>query len=163
MKKLYYFSLSGNSEYIALELSNKLNIEPIQIREPALENKGKFAKVATSLMSISTHKMPVLDGIDMNIENEKVVLICSPTWAGTFANPIKALLKELKIEDQRFIFVMTNSSKTPSHKVANDIIKLGIDGMQYQVYYFTSPKKNRGEQQTREINEIVEKVKNFID
>ena len=105
MKRLIvFYSLEGNTEYIADMIAEKLSADKLKlVPKKAYADKG-FAKFFWGGKSAVMAEKPELEPYDVNLDDYGEVVIGFPVWAGNITPPIRtfvsdnmASLKEKKI------------------------------------------------------------------
>ncbi len=96
MKKLIvYYSLEGNTEYIADKLSEALGADKLRLTpQKAYANKG-FAKFFWGGKSAVMAEKPKLMPYELDNDFEEII-IGFPVWAGNMAPPIRTFVSENK-------------------------------------------------------------------
>ena len=113
---LVYFSLNGNTEYVAEKIYNTLDdqemvdvikLEPIK---PYVD-KGPMKFVKGGAASVFGSK-PELIGYRFNPKDYDTVLIGTPIWAGSIAPPLRTFLLSNKLKGKNVaIFLCSSSGK----------------------------------------------------
>ncbi len=90
---IVYYSLEGNTEYIADKLADSLGAGTLKlILEKAYADKG-FAKFFWGGKSAVMAEKPVLKPYDLNTDFEEII-IGFPVWAGNITPPIRTFVSE---------------------------------------------------------------------
>ncbi len=93
---LVYYSLSGNTEYIAEKIEEKIGGTLLKlVPQKAYANKG-FAKFFWGGKSAVMAEKPKLENNNIKIEEYDRVIIGFPVWAGTFAPPLRTFVIDNK-------------------------------------------------------------------
>ena len=95
MKRLIvYYSLEGNTEYIADELCEKLSADKLKlVPKKAYADKG-FAKFFWGGKSAVMAEKPELEPYDVDIASFDEIIIGFPVWAGNITPPIRTFVSE---------------------------------------------------------------------
>lgn len=95
-KAIVYYSMSGNTDYVAKYISEKIGAELIKI-EPKKEypNKGirKFLWGGKSAVMAET---PALEQYEFDSDKYDCIIFGTPVWASSFTPPIRTFIKENK-------------------------------------------------------------------
>ena len=89
---LYYFTRTGNSEAIALELCKRYNCDIFEIDDHK-DWHGPIGYLRAGYASMKKQTLPI------EYEKPKVddeILLCFPIWAGDFPPAIRTFLSEVK-------------------------------------------------------------------
>lgn len=95
-KAIVYYSMSGNTEYVAEYISNKIGADLIKI-EPEKEypNKG-IKKFLWGGKSVVIGETPVLKPYEFDSNKYDYVILGTPVWASSFTPPIRTFILENK-------------------------------------------------------------------
>lgn len=110
MKNLVvYYSMSGNTETIAREISKAVNGE---LKKIELINGISFAWAGfTSLLGLNGK----IKEMNFNVKDYDNIFIGSPVWAGKNATPINTLLNKTDFTGKNvFVFITQADNKTPN-------------------------------------------------
>ena len=102
-KLVLYYSETGTTKNVALELQKQLNadIESIECVEPY---SGKFQEtIQRGQKEMQSGQMPAIKPIKSKIADYDVIFIGYPIWFGTYANPIATLVKENQFEGKTIV------------------------------------------------------------
>ena len=95
-KAIVYYSMSGNTEFVAKKISEKIDADLIKI-QPKKEypNKGlrKFLWGGKSAVMAET---PELEQYEFDSEKYDCIIFGTPVWASSFTPPIRTFIKENK-------------------------------------------------------------------
>ena len=107
-KAIVYYSMSGNTDYVAKKISEKIESDLIRIiPKKAYPSKG-FIKFMWGGKSAIMGETPKLEEYNFNAENYDEIIIGTPVWASSFTPPIRTFIKENKekLTDKKFsIFI----------------------------------------------------------
>ena len=91
-----YYSMSGNTEYVAEKIAKKLEAELIKI-EPVKAYPDKGAKkFFWGGKSAVMGEKPELVSYKFNLGKYDRIIIGTPVWASTFAPPVRTFISENK-------------------------------------------------------------------
>ena len=102
-KLVLYYSETGSTKTVALELQKQLNadIECIECVEPY---SGKFQEtIQRGQREMQSGQMPAIKPLKSKIADYNVIFIGYPIWFGTYANPIATLVKENQFEGKTIV------------------------------------------------------------
>ncbi len=123
-----YYSMSGNTDYTAQKIAEKLGADIIRIAPvKAYPEKGakKFLAGGRSAVMGET---PELVPYRFDADGYDIVIIGTPVWAGTMAPPVKSFIRQNPAIASGRIAIFTCSSGTPGDKTIAKIMKaLGAD------------------------------------
>lgn len=106
-----YYSMTGNTEYVAKEIEKNLNVDIIKIN-PIKEypNKG-FKKFFWGGKSAVMKETPELEKYDFNENKYENIIIGTPVWASTFSPPIRSFINENKdkLKNKNISIIICNS------------------------------------------------------
>lgn len=98
-----YFSLEGNTEYVAREIAKQVKVEKIPLIPEKAYPTGKISKFIWGGKSVLFGETPKLKAYHFNKDQYDTIVIGTPIWAGTFAPPIKSFLKENDLSGKKVI------------------------------------------------------------
>ena len=160
MKRIIvYYSLEGNTEYIADKLSDALGAGKLRlIPEKAYADKG-FAKFFWGGKSAVMAEKPVLKPYDLNADFEEII-IGFPVWAGNITPPIRTFVSENKelLKGKR-ISVFACQSGSGAEKAFGKLRSLLETDDFYCTAIFIDPKNKPSEENDIRLNELIRKLK----
>ena len=93
---IVYYSLEGNTEYVANVIAGKLSADVLKlVPKKAYSDKG-FSKFFWGGKSAVMAETPELEPYTLDLSEYDQVVIGFPVWAGTFTPPIRTFVKENK-------------------------------------------------------------------
>ncbi len=107
MKNLVlYYSLNGNTDFVAKKLAEKLEADVITI-EPTKDYPKGFAKyIVGGFQALFRIKVDI-SPIEVDLDEYDQVVIGSPVWASTMTPPLRSFLKDNQIEDKNVVMFCT--------------------------------------------------------
>lgn len=96
MKAIVYYSMSGNTDYVANYMANKIGADLIRIvPKKEYPNKGlrKFLWGGKSAVMGDT---PKLEDYRFDSDKYDYIIFGTPVWASSFTPPIRTFIKENK-------------------------------------------------------------------
>lgn len=89
-----YYSLTGNADFVAKQIAEKLDADLIRLEpEKAYPDSG-FRKFFWGGKSAVMGEMPALTNRPFQFADYDCVILGTPVWAGTFAPPLRTLIRQ---------------------------------------------------------------------
>lgn len=89
-----YFSLNGNTDFAAKKIAETLHADCVRLQpEKAYPDSG-FRKFFWGGKSAVMGETPELTGQPFQLADYECVILGTPVWAGTFAPPLRTLIRE---------------------------------------------------------------------
>ena len=123
-----YYSLDGNTEFVARTLAEKLEADPIRLTPEKEPPKG-FGKMAVGGFQAIFQVDPKLPNMVAQMEPYDTVLIAFPIWAGTYPPAIGALVDQGGLLGKSVYLVATSGSGNASRALSTLRRKLGSVGV----------------------------------
>ncbi len=101
-----YYSLEGNTKKIAEYMSSKFDIDILEVLSRKEYPRYGAKKYLVGGLDVFKKVMPEIEDID--IERYDAVFLGSPVWAGTFAPPIRTLIRSGKLEGKDIHYFYTH-------------------------------------------------------
>ena len=95
-----YYSLEGNTEFIAKAIAQEANTELIQIKTKKEYPKKGFMKFFVGGKSVLFHEKPELLNKSFDLKEFDTLIIGSPIWVGTYAPAIHSFLSNNDIKNK---------------------------------------------------------------
>ena len=140
---IVYYSMSGNSEYVADKIAEKIEADILRI-EPvkAYPDKGAEKFIWGGKSAVMREK-PVLQPYEFSAEQYDRIILGTPVWASTFTPPIRTFIKENPAICGKKIAVYTCYSGGGADKAIEKMRKyLGIKEFEAELI-LVDPKENR--------------------
>ncbi len=156
---IVYFSLEGNTEYAALEISNKLRSDMVRlVPKKAYSDKG-FSKFFWGGKSAVMAEKPELEKLSTDLEDYDQIVLGFPVWAATFAPPLRTFVLDNKdVLSQKRISAYACQSGSGAEKA---LAKLA-DCIGIQEFYATTilidPKSKKTEANAKAIDDFCQKL-----
>ncbi len=160
MKKIIvYYSLEGNTEYIADKLSDALGAVKLRlIPERAYADKG-FAKFFWGGKSAVMAEKPVLKPYMMD-NNFEEIIIGFPVWAGNITPPIRTFVSDNKeLLKGRRISAFACQSGSGAKKAFGKLRSLLEINDFYSTAIFIDPKDKPSDENELRLDTFVKKLK----
>jgi len=87
-----YYSLSGNTKFIAKEMRDSINADIIELKPKKELNSESSMKYFWGGYQATMKKKPKLNQITINPLDYDLIIIGTPVWAWTFSPPIRSFL-----------------------------------------------------------------------
>ncbi|MCR5249711.1 MAG: flavodoxin [Lachnospiraceae bacterium] len=160
MKRLIvYFSLEGNTEYIADKLSDALGAGKLSlVPEKAYADKG-FAKFFWGGKSAVMAEKPALKPYVLDDDLEEII-IGFPVWAGTITPPIRTFVSENKerMKGKRISAFACQSGSGAEKAFEKLKSLLGTDEL-CGTAIFIDPKEKPSEENEQRLERFIEKLR----
>ena len=157
---IIYYSLSGNTEYVAETIKKEINADLIKITpKKEFPNKG-FKKFFWGGKSAVMGETPALEKYTFDPEKYDNIIIGTPVWASTFTPPIRTFLKENKdkLKDKKISVFICYSGGGADKAIEKMKKYLNIDSFANELILI-DPKDKKNEDKEKEIIEFTKKIK----
>ena len=95
MKRLIvYFSLEGNTEYIAKDLAEKVSADMLKLVPKKAYATSGFSKFFWGGKSAVMAEKPELESYDVDLSSYDRIIFGFPVWASTFTPPIRTFVTD---------------------------------------------------------------------
>ncbi len=91
---IVYYSMSGNTQYVAKKLAEALNADLIPLVPKKAYPSSGFKKFFWGGKSALMGEKPALEPYGFDPKKYDRVVLCSPVWAGTFTPPLRTFLED---------------------------------------------------------------------
>ena len=158
-KAIVYYSMSGNTEYVAKYISEKIEADLIRI-EPKKEYPSKgIKKFLWGGKSAVMGETPELEAYEFDSAKYDYVIFGTPVWASSFTPPIRTFIEENKEKLKAkklaaFICYMGGGANKAIEKLKEC---LQINELNAQLILI-DPKDKKTEEKDKEIEEFCEKI-----
>ena len=88
-----YYSLTGNADFAAKRIAEKLNADLIRLEPEKAYPASGFRKFLWGGKSAVMGETPALAGQPFQLADYDCVILGTPVWAGTFAPPLRTLIR----------------------------------------------------------------------
>ena len=98
MKKIaiVYYSMSGNTEYVAKQISNNIDVDLIKIIPKKEYPSSGLKKFLWGGKSAVMGETPKLEAYTFDANKYDYIVFGTPVWASSFVPPIRTFIKENK-------------------------------------------------------------------
>ncbi len=159
MKRIIvYYSLEGNTEFIADKLSETLLAKKLKlVPKKAYANKG-FAKFFWGGKSAVMAEEPALEPYELDSDFDELI-IGFPVWAGNITPPIRTFIAENKdiIKGKRISAFACQSGSGAEKAFGKLKDALGISDL-YATAIFIDPKEKPSEENNIKLDEFCKKI-----
>lgn len=109
---MVFYSLDGNTKFIADAIAGKLGADVMEIKTQKTYPTEGFMKYFTGGKSVILGECPKLINESMDFGNYGNIIIGTPIWAGSYSAPINTFLKQNKIENKKIALFACHTSKS---------------------------------------------------
>ena len=159
---IIYYSMSGNTKYIAEYLKDKLNADIIRLTpKKEYPNKG-LKKFFWGGKSAVMKETPSLEEYQFNSNKYDIIILGSPIWASTFTPPLRTFIKENNLKDKHLaVFLSCSGGRTD--KAINNLKKeLEIDNF-IDTLVLIDPKNKKTKEKDNQIEIFYNNIKKESD
>jgi len=153
-----YFSLEGNTKYIAEEISKELNADIIQLIPVKEYPTGKVSKYFWGGKSTTFKETPKLESFKFDPDIYDLIILGKPIWAGTFTPPLRSFIKKTKLTGKK-IAIFATCSGGSTEKCFKQLEKEISDGTVLATIGFIDPLKNKSSENSQKIIDFCTKLK----
>ena len=93
---IVFYSMSGNTEYVANKISEKIDADIIRVVPQKAYPDSGFKKFLWGGKSAVMGEEPELEEYVFDSEKYDQIILGTPVWASTFTPPIRTFIKENK-------------------------------------------------------------------
>lgn len=160
MKRLIvYFSLEGNTEYIADELSKTLSADKLKLIPKKAYATSGFSKFFWGGKSAVMAEKPELEPYEADLTAYDEIIFGFPVWAGTFTPPLRTFIIENKaaLKDKKIAAFACQSGSGAEKAFAKLQECLGVDSF-VETAIFIDPKSKPSEENALKLSLFVKKL-----
>lgn len=160
-KLVIYYSLEGNTEFIAENIADVINADILRLKPKKEISTHGFMKYFWGGKQVVFKEKPKLFPFDKNPEDYDVIFIGTPVWVGTYVPGFNTFFDNIKLKDKYIALFCCYGGKSSStfknmRKQLKDNHILGEIG-------FKDPLKYNKEQNANEVRQwakdIISKIK----
>jgi flavodoxin len=139
-----YYSLTGNTKFVAEHISNELNADIEELKPIKDLNPDSGTKYFWGGMKAKMKSKPKLEELKYSPLEYDLIIIGTPVWAWTLSPPIRSYCSEFNLEDKKVaLFTSSSGNGIKAMKRFKDVMeKSSIIGE----YRFQDPLTNNPEQ-----------------
>ena len=161
MKKVViYYSMSGNTEYVAKYISKKIDVDLLRINSKKEFPKEGFKKFFWGGKSVVMKETPELEKYKFNADEYDHIIFGTPVWASTFTPPIRTFIKENKdkLKDKK-ISVYVSCMGGGAEKAIKKLQKyLGVEKFNAELILI-DPLDNKTDEKDEMIDNFCKKIR----
>ena len=156
---IVYFSLEGNTEYAAKQISSGIGADTLQIK-PVKEYPTKgFKKFLWGGKSAMMAETPKLEPYSFDPEAYDRIIFGFPVWAGNMAPPIRSFIKDQDLTGKTIAAFACQSGAGAEKAFAKLKDALGVQELAAELILI-DPKAKPSEENERKIKQFCEKLNN---
>ena len=147
-----YYSLEGNTEYVAKKIKEKLGADLLKlVPKKAYHDKG-FAKFFWGGKSAVMAEKPELEKISMDISGYERIIFGFPVWASNFTPPLRTFIEDNaeKLKGKRIAAFACQSGAGAEKAFAKLAKCIGIEAFE-QTAVFIDPKSKPNEKKEAQL------------
>ena len=156
---IIYYSMSGNTEYIAKLIAEKTDSDLIKIVPKKEYPNSGFKKFFWGGKSAVMGETPELEEYEFDDTKYDTIIFGTPVWASSFTPPIRSFIKENKDKlVNKKISVFISYSGGGAEKAIEKLRNyLQINNFNNQLILI-DPKEKETDEKIKSINEFCEKI-----
>lgn len=112
---IVYFSLEGDTAYIAGELARRLGADTLRLRPHEAYRTGGFKKYFWGGKSAIMGESPELEPYDVDPASYDLVVLGTPVWASRCAPPLRTFLARHSLAGRHVAAFACASGTSPMH------------------------------------------------
>jgi flavodoxin len=160
-KAIVYYSMSGNTEYVAKYIADRIDVDLIKIvpkKEYPSKGMIKFLWGGKSAIMGDT---PALEEYSFDSNKYEYIVFGSPVWASCFTPPIRSFIKENKegLKGKKFAAFICNMGGGADKALDKLRNYLEVSELSAELVLI-EPKNNNSEENIKKIEEFVDKINN---
>ena len=156
---IVYYSMSGNTKYVANKIAERIEADIIRI-DPvkAYPDKGAKKFIWGGKSAVMGEK-PALHPYEFNVEKYDRIILGTPVWASNFAPPIRTFIKENPNIHGKKLAVFTCFSGGGADKAIEKMKKyIGIEKFEAELV-LVDPKENMKAEDNEKIGVFCKRLK----
>jgi flavodoxin len=153
-----YFSLEGNTKYVAEKIAGELDADIIPLIPAKEYPTGKVSKFFWGGKSSTFKEMPKLEAYQFDAKKYDLVILGTPIWAGTFAPPLRTFIKDNKLTGKK-VALFASCSGGPTEKCFVQLEKEISDCTVLSTLRLVDPVKNAKSEEDAGIVDFCTKLK----
>lgn len=156
---IIYFSMSGNTEYVAKIISEKIEADLIKIVPKKAYPDSGFRKFIWGGKSAVMGETPKLEEYEFDSTKYDYIIFGTPVWASSFVPPIRTFIKENKekLNDKKFAVFVCYSGGGAEKAIEKLKTYLEIDSFKAELVLI-DPKEKQTDGNINKIEEFCKKI-----
>lgn len=158
---IIYYSMSENTDYIAKEISKRIDADLIRL-VPKKEYPSKgFIKFFWGGKSAVMKETPILEEYEFDSNKYNCIIFGTPVWASSFTPPIRTFIKDNnnKLKDKKIGVFVSYSGGGADKAILKLREFLQIDNFISELILIDPKEKNK-EENIKEIERFCNNIKN---
>jgi len=104
-KLIVYYSLDGNTRFVAENIAKIINADLLELKPLAEEVPRNFMKYFWGGRQVCMKQKPALCSFELNPQNYDTLFIATPVWAFSYTPAIASFFDKVKLEKKRIALV----------------------------------------------------------
>lgn len=156
---IVYYSMSGNTDYVAHFIAEKINADLIRIIPKKEYPKKGFQKFFWGGKSAVMGETPTLKDYTFHAEQYDMIIFGTPVWASQFTPPIRTFIKENKenLANKKIAVFTCYSGGGASKAIEKLKQSLSIQQLEAELILI-DPKDKPSEEKNKQIEEFCKKL-----
>ena len=156
---IIYYSMSGNTEYVAKIISEKIEADLIKIVPKKAYPDSGFRKFIWGGKSAVMGETPKLEEYEFDSKKYDYIIFGTPVWASSFVPPIRTFIKENKekLNDKKFAVFVCYSGGGAEKAIEKLKTYLEIDSFKAELVLI-DPKEKQTDENINKIEEFCKKI-----
>ncbi len=158
-KAVVYYSMAGNTDYVAKRIAEKTGADLIRIVPKKAYPSNGFIKFMWGGQCAVMGQEPKLEEYEFDADKYDEIILGTPVWASTFTPPIRTFIKENKEKlNGKKISLFICYSGGGADKAEEKLKEfLGISGFA-NTLVLVDPLEKKTEEKDKQIEEFCEKI-----
>jgi len=121
---IIYYSLDGNSKFVAKTLAKELKADLLEIKVEKLKKHSKIGKLFWGGMQVVMKKKPEIVFVKKDFSKYKNLIFGTPVWVGTYASPFNTFFNEFSFNKKNVVlFCCYDGSESNTFKNFKKVLK----------------------------------------
>ena len=125
-----YYSYSGNTKKIALDMAEKLNMQSCEVIDEV--KPGKFKAYTKGCYRAMKGIPSPIKSFSLDLAECETVFVFAPIWAGAIAPPMNAALAKIPVNTKISLRLVSGSGRSNKVKIVERIEALGLEILDYE-------------------------------
>ena len=156
---IIYYSMSGNTEYVAKNISEKIEADLIKIVPKKAYPDSGFRKFFWGGKSAVMGETPKLEEYEFDSTKYDYIIFGTPVWASSFVPPIRTFIKENKdkLNNKKIAVFVCYSGGGAEKAIEKLKTYLEIDSFKAELVLI-DPKEKQTDENINKIEEFCKKI-----